>query len=73
MDLTYMLRTEPRLAKLLKEAQYRKVRGKSKYEVYEQYRSDIQRLVGWSAENPALRTEDAYQTAVQALGRALRV
>ncbi len=73
MQLSQLLTTEPRLDKLLKQAKGRKVRGRRKYEAYEQYRSDLGHLVGWGAENPALRNEQAYQTAIQALGRALGV
>lgn len=73
MNLTYLLTTEPRINKLLKQAQSRRLSGQRKYEAYEQYRGELERLAGWGAEKPELRTEEAYQTAIQALGKALKV
>lgn len=73
MDLTYMLKTEPRLAKLLKEAQSRKVHGRRKYEAFEAYRQQLRSLVGCEAERPELRSAAAWETVEKKLCEVMGV
>lgn len=68
-----LLATEPRLARLLKQARSRKVHGWRKWEAFEQYRAELDHLVGFGAEHTALKNPDAWEIAMKALKEAMRI
>jgi hypothetical protein len=66
---TDLVQVEPRLLALVDRAAA--IRGRRCSRVYEAFKADLSRLVGWHSRHPLLGSSDAFEIAMQRLLWAL--